>query len=200
LLRAKQAYELTVYFISKVSGKTSSNNASRSPAATANARRRRRNGQQSQIIRLLRLLRRRTDFLDVQTRDQGVQCQLVRTPSMTPQLVVRPEAEVTGVQRLAEPLPPGRLAAQQNIPQISMYAFGRGRGAILIAQRYNQQLRDHYLQYQEHLQQQQFLQQQQHQQIFQYEQFQQDINELVDLPELIPIGDMEGSLEDINED
>jgi hypothetical protein len=129
---------------------------------------------------------RRTDFLDVRTRDQGVQCRLVQAPPTQPQPFARPGAEVTGVQRLAQPLPPGSLAAQQ-IPQISMYAFGRGRGAILIAQRYNHQLREHFLRYHAHLEQQQQLHQQQNQQIHQYIQFQQSINELVDLPELISI-------------
>ena len=34
----------------------------------------------------------------------------------------------------------------------------------------------------------------------QYDQFQDAVNELVELPELIPIGDVEESLEDIDED
>jgi hypothetical protein len=103
----------------------------------------------------MRLLARRTDFLDVETRDQGVQCRLMQAPPTPPQPVARPGAEVAGVQRLTEsPPPPGSLAGQQ-IPRISMYAFGRGRGAILIAQMYNHQLREHYLQYQAHQAQQQ---------------------------------------------
>jgi hypothetical protein len=186
LLRAKQAYELTVYFIWKVSGNTSSNNASRSSAAAANARRRRRNGQQSQVIRLLRLLCRRTDFLDVRTRDQGVQCRIVQAPSTQQQAAARPEAEVVGIQRLAEPLPPGRWTASQ-IPQISLYAFGKGRGEIHIAMRYNQQMREHFLQYNANFAQQQALYQQQGQLVGQNLQFQQEMDELVNLPELIPI-------------
>jgi hypothetical protein len=110
LLMLGQAYELTIYFIWKVSDNTSfgSNNASRSSAIAT--RRRRSNRQQAQIARLvaqqeqqgqvLRLLARRTDFLDVQTRDQGVQCRLVQAPPTPPQPVVRLEAEVAGVQRL----------------------------------------------------------------------------------------------------
>jgi hypothetical protein len=144
------------------------------------------------------LLARRTDFLDVETREQGVQCRLLQTPP-TPQPVVRPGAEVTGVQRLtASPTPPGILAMEQMIPQIPLYSFGRGRGAILIAQMYNHQLMEHYLQYQAHQaqQQQQYLEQQQ--QLQQFQQHQQQIdNELADLPELIPIQD---NFEDIDED
>jgi hypothetical protein len=143
----------------------------------------------------MRVLLRRTDFLDVRTRDQGVQCRLVQAPPTPPQPVARPGAEVTGVQRLAEPLPPGSLAAQQ-IPQISIYAFGRGRGAINIAMRYNHQLREHFLQYHANWQQQQQLHQQQNQELEQYLQFQQSINELVDLPELIPI---QNNLEDMED-
>jgi hypothetical protein len=85
----------------------------------------------------------------------------------------------------------------QNIPQISMYAFGRGRGAILIAQRYNHQMREHFLQYYEHLALQQPIYQQNQQQMQQFEEFQDSVNELVGLPELIPIED---SLENIDED
>jgi hypothetical protein len=93
----------------------------------------------------------------------------------------------------------GKMAAAQMpqiIPQISMYAFGRGRGAILIAQRYNHQMREHFLQYYEHLATTTIYQQHQ-QQIQQYEQFQDSVNELVGLPELIPIED---NFENIDED
>jgi hypothetical protein len=103
----------------------------------------------------MRLLARRTDFLDVETRDQGVQRRLMQAPPTPPQPVVRPGAEVAGVQRLTESPPPPRSLAGQQIPRISMYTFGRGRGAILIAQMYNHQLREHYLQYQAHQAQQQ---------------------------------------------
>jgi hypothetical protein len=120
----------------------------------------------------------------------------MQAPPTPPQPVARPEAEVAGVQRLTEsPPPPGILAAQQ-IPQISMYAFGRGRGAILIAQRYNHQLREHFLQYHAHQAQQQQLYQQHQQQIQQFQEFQQFVNELVDLPELIPI---QNNLEDMED-
>jgi hypothetical protein len=119
----------------------------------------------------------------------------MQAPPTPPQPVARPGAEVAGVQRLTESPPPGSLAAQQ-IPQISMYAFGRGRGAILIAQRYNHQLREHYLQYQAHQAQQQQLYQEQQQQIQQFQQLQQLVNELADLPELIPIQNNFEDMED----
>jgi hypothetical protein len=102
---------------------------------------------------------------------------------------------VTGIQRLAEPLPRGNWTAPQ-IPQISIYAFGRGRGEINIAMRYNHRLREHFLQYNANLAQQQLLHQQQGQLIGQYVQFQQDMNELVNLPELIPI---QNNLEDMED-
>jgi hypothetical protein len=133
-------------------------------------------------------------------------------------LVVRPVTEVAGVQRISgSPTPPGRGPGQmpQTIPEIPMYAFGRGRGAVLIAQRYNIQMREHFLQYYAHLTLQQQLQQQQEQlyqqqqqvvdqhqaQLQQFEEFQDSMNQLVGLPaglpELIPI---DSNFEDIDED
>jgi hypothetical protein len=106
--------------------------------------------QVAQQGQLLRLLERRTNFLDVLTRDTWVQCNMERaqvareTPTA---LVVRPVTEVAGVQRISgSPTPPGRGPGQmpQTIPEIPMYAFGRGRGAVLIAQRYNIQMREHF--------------------------------------------------------
>jgi hypothetical protein len=96
----------------------------------------------------------------------------------------------------------------QTIPEIPIYAFGRGRGAVLIAQRYNIQMREHFLQYYQHLELQQQLYQQQQQvvdqhqaQLQQFEEFQDSMNQLVGLPaglpELIPI---DSNFEDIDED
>jgi hypothetical protein len=139
----------------------------------------------------------------VQTHDQGVQCRIVQPQSTQQQTAARPEAEVMGIQRVTgPPLPPGRWPAYmpQVIPQIPIYAFGRGRGAMLITERYNVQMREHFLQYYEHLALQQQMFQQNQLTTQQYDQFQDAMNELVELPELISIGDVDESLEDIDED
>jgi hypothetical protein len=207
LLRARQAYELTVYFIWKVSGNAPSGGhipagAISAPHSVRATRRRRRRRQQTPTVGLLNELRQlarmqqmilvlllRTRFLDVETREQGVECQLIQTTPV-PQTVVRPQTGVGCVQRpTATPTPQLQTApstvqgTQQPIPQIPLHSLGRGRGAIIMAQLYNYQLQRHFLEYQA---QQQFQQQQQ--------------NSLADLPELIPIGDVEESLEDIDED
>jgi hypothetical protein len=135
------------------------------------------------------MLLMRTRFLDVETQEQGVDCRIIQTP-LIPQTVVRPGAEVVGVQRPTTTPPPQTQATpstvqgtQQPIPQIPLHSFGRGRGAIMIAQLYNHQLQQHYLEYQEQQAQQQQLYLQQQLQLQQQQQI-----SLADLPELEPIG------------
>jgi hypothetical protein len=141
--------------------------------------------RQAMVILLLK-----TGFLDVGGRDQAIKCRLLQTPQV-PHNFVRPRAEVVGVQRPVpqETTPPPVQGTQQSAPQIPLHSFGRGRGAIMIAQLYNHQLQEHFSQYQ--------AQQTQQQQLYLQQQTQ---NSLADLPELEPIGQDDDNFEDINED